>query len=1353
MSQRSTGFQRRTLLKTIGVAASAAVAGCGMSESNPNQEHKVGVSTPENPGEGSSSEVARGAVSDAVTVQVTAEDGEKRLDPAIVQTVPGGTVAWENTISDCTGCEDTSVSISSYHTNVNEYHRVPNGSPPFESEKVSQGETFSHTFELPGIYNYFAEDEQGNGMVGIVIVGDPRAVNEPGLAPPQDSMPTAVRDRLKTLIAETKTRLSLPLLADVNMHGTEASATQEFSPQVIRIRPGGAVKFHCKSGEHTATAYHSDNGKAHRVPEGTAAWNSEMLAEGETFTQRFDTEGVYDYYCKPHEEDGMVGTIVVGSPDLDGQPALQPIQGLPSKANTNLTSAHEEVKTMLSAGAGSGGTDDQTGGSKNPSSGDSNNVTVVTSGTSFSPDLISIDVGDSVTWEIREMQHTVTAFEDRIPEGAEAFDSGYVEPDNTFTHTFETAGVYDYYCEPHRSGGMVGTVIVGDPGADQPGLSEPGSDAPSPDALTELNQRTRDELGLSDKSSTDDAAKTSAASNYKFEPEVIKIEKGDTVTWEMESGMHTVTAYENRIPDDAEAFDSGMLSGKTGESFSHTFDVAGVYDYYCSPHEFKGMVGTVVVGTPGNKEPGLSAPSTDYDKTTSKLEELNQTVKDEYGGGGSEGSGSDSSDDDSGGDMTVDEWLSDTSNYDGTKADKTGQDSVTIKVGASGNGSNLAFSPPAVKVDTGTEVTWEWTGNGNHNVVAKDDSFKSGSLQKSGTWSKTFDSDGTYAYYCFPHKGSGMKGVVIVGSGGGIGGSDDSSSGNDSSSDDSGGEMTIDSWLSDTSNYDGSTTDKTGTGSVTIEVGAQGNGGGFAFSPPVVKVDTGTTVTWEWTGSGGGHTVTAKDGSFESEQTGSAGHTFEQTFDSDGTYAYYCSPHEGLGMKGVVIVGKGGSIGGSEREKPDLSKVEIDESLPKHAEVDIVKDDWPKFTPRIVHIRRGGTVTWNWASGDMPHSVSMNSARSPENGFKFGTSLQTEPHTYENKFWMEGVFQYFCLVPEHKAMMKAVVIVGNPDPSEEPALEPVDESKPGAETMAELIYDTKQYLNGNASLAQVNQGAEPDDFQTSVGDPDNSADSKSFDNVDTSLPEAVDVGIPSDEFEPRIVHVRKGGTVTWHWDDGPHSVTANSERIPDGASHFASDMEAEGSTFTHTFNTAGVYSYYCIYDGHMDDMTGMVIVGDPDPNNQPALDPVEAGEPGYEELPDLIDQVESILNNYTTAQQSSSTSDSSGSDSSGSDSSGSGNTTQSGDSSGSSHNTDRVDSLTLSVTEGTPQQGETITLQLTGDGSPVSGVEVRREKPSEQTYTTDDNGEITVTLSGGEDFRFEADHAGESARKEWEFDG
>jgi plastocyanin len=74
-----------------------------------------------------------------------------------------------------------------------------------------------------------------------------------------------------------------------------------------------------------------------------------------------------------------------------------------------------------------------------------------------------------------------------------------------------------------------------------------------------------------------------------FDPANITVEPGTTVTW-VQSGNnpHTTTSYDG-------LWDSGMMEGGSGETFSFTFEEPGTFDYFCIPHESLGMIGTVTV--------------------------------------------------------------------------------------------------------------------------------------------------------------------------------------------------------------------------------------------------------------------------------------------------------------------------------------------------------------------------------------------------------------------------------------------------------------------------------------------------------------------------------------------------------------------------------------------------------------------------------------------------------------------------------------------------------------------------------------------------------------------------------------
>lgn len=126
--------------------------------------------------------------------------------------------------------------------------------------------------------------------------------------------------------------------------------------------------------------------------------------------------------------------------------------------------------------AGCGGGDGGNGGD-----GGGGNTVEMTDDLTYETETISVSVGDTVTWEtVGSVGHSVTAYEAEIPETAAYFasggfdseqaardayapgdtDAGDVPEGETWSHTFETAGTYEYFCIPHESAGMTGTVEV-----------------------------------------------------------------------------------------------------------------------------------------------------------------------------------------------------------------------------------------------------------------------------------------------------------------------------------------------------------------------------------------------------------------------------------------------------------------------------------------------------------------------------------------------------------------------------------------------------------------------------------------------------------------------------------------------------------------------------------------------------------------------------------------------------------------------------------------------------------------------------------------------------------------------------
>ena len=97
-----------------------------------------------------------------------------------------------------------------------------------------------------------------------------------------------------------------------------------------------------------------------------------------------------------------------------------------------------------------------------------------------------------------------------------------------------------------------------------------------------------------------------------FRPYEVTVSAGDEVVWKNTSVRnHSVTAYAQSIPDAAAYFASGGFESekaarrawrdglggvlRNGDTYAHTFESPGRYDYFCIPHEQAGMVGTVIV--------------------------------------------------------------------------------------------------------------------------------------------------------------------------------------------------------------------------------------------------------------------------------------------------------------------------------------------------------------------------------------------------------------------------------------------------------------------------------------------------------------------------------------------------------------------------------------------------------------------------------------------------------------------------------------------------------------------------------------------------------------------------------------
>jgi plastocyanin len=87
----------------------------------------------------------------------------------------------------------------------------------------------------------------------------------------------------------------------------------------------------------------------------------------------------------------------------------------------------------------------------------------------FLPPTLTVNAGERVAWmNSSEVTHNVIAdpakalyeVDVKLPSGVKPFGSGYLQPGQSFSRTFEVPGTYRYVCTLHESSGMKGIIIV-----------------------------------------------------------------------------------------------------------------------------------------------------------------------------------------------------------------------------------------------------------------------------------------------------------------------------------------------------------------------------------------------------------------------------------------------------------------------------------------------------------------------------------------------------------------------------------------------------------------------------------------------------------------------------------------------------------------------------------------------------------------------------------------------------------------------------------------------------------------------------------------------------------------------------
>ena len=76
-----------------------------------------------------------------------------------------------------------------------------------------------------------------------------------------------------------------------------------------------------------------------------------------------------------------------------------------------------------------------------------------------------------------------------------------------------------------------------------------------------------------------------------YSKKVVNINVGDTVFWKATTKGHNIEFIKGGVPEGVEKFKS-----KFNKDTQYTFNIPGIYAYWCTPHKSMGMIGFVVVG-------------------------------------------------------------------------------------------------------------------------------------------------------------------------------------------------------------------------------------------------------------------------------------------------------------------------------------------------------------------------------------------------------------------------------------------------------------------------------------------------------------------------------------------------------------------------------------------------------------------------------------------------------------------------------------------------------------------------------------------------------------------------------------
>lgn len=132
-------------------------------------------------------------------------------------------------------------------------------------------------------------------LLSIVFLGAGCYGTTPAPAPEVNAPPANLPEI--NLVVPTDENENVPI-PSAEVYPTSAAVLLQnfsFDPSSVTIAAGGEVTWTNRdSVNHTVTG---------------EGWGSELFGKDKSFTKKFETPGVYSYYCTPHPN--MTGTVIV----------------------------------------------------------------------------------------------------------------------------------------------------------------------------------------------------------------------------------------------------------------------------------------------------------------------------------------------------------------------------------------------------------------------------------------------------------------------------------------------------------------------------------------------------------------------------------------------------------------------------------------------------------------------------------------------------------------------------------------------------------------------------------------------------------------------------------------------------------------------------------------------------------------------------------------------------------------------------------------------------------------------------------------------------------------------------------